>query len=114
MGEMVEQLSLDDAEFTFTPHLLPIPRGILSTIYVHLKEAMRPAQVESCLRDLYFRQALGAGICDTEVAAVAIFRCTTNLLRYRILSGGRWAAARAGFLRGQSAERCRRDRRCRT
>jgi N-acetyl-gamma-glutamyl-phosphate reductase len=53
LGEMVEQLRLNDAELTFTPHLLPIPRGILSTIYVQLKEAMKPAEVESCLRDFY-------------------------------------------------------------
>jgi N-acetyl-gamma-glutamyl-phosphate reductase len=53
MGEMVEQLGLDDAELTFTPHLLPIPRGILSTIYVRLKRAMKPAEVGSCLRDFY-------------------------------------------------------------
>jgi N-acetyl-gamma-glutamyl-phosphate reductase len=53
LGEMVEQLDLDDAELTFTPHLLPIPRGILSTIYVNLKRAMKPAEVESCLRDFY-------------------------------------------------------------
>jgi N-acetyl-gamma-glutamyl-phosphate reductase len=53
LGEMVEQLGLDDAELTFTPHLLPIPRGILSTIYVHLNRAMKPAEVESCLRDFY-------------------------------------------------------------
>ena len=53
LGEMVEQLGLDDAELTFTPHLLPIPRGILSTIYVRLKRAMRAAEVEGCLRDFY-------------------------------------------------------------
>jgi N-acetyl-gamma-glutamyl-phosphate reductase len=53
LGEMVEQLELDDAELTFTPHLLPIPRGILSTIYVHLKQSMKPAEVESCLRYFY-------------------------------------------------------------
>jgi N-acetyl-gamma-glutamyl-phosphate reductase len=53
LGEMVEQLELDDADLTFTPHLLPIPRGILSTIYVHLNRAMKPAEVESCLRDFY-------------------------------------------------------------
>jgi N-acetyl-gamma-glutamyl-phosphate reductase len=53
LGEMVEQLGLEDAELTFTPHLLPIPRGILSTIYVHLNRAMKPAEVESCLRDFY-------------------------------------------------------------
>jgi len=54
LGEMVEQLGLEDAELMFTPHLLPIPRGILSTIYVHLNRAMKPAEVESCLRDFYF------------------------------------------------------------
>ena len=34
-GEILEQLELDAGELIFTPHLLPIPRGILSTIYVH-------------------------------------------------------------------------------
>src|SRR5580700_7984844 len=53
LGEMVEQLELEDEELTFTPHLLPIPRGILSTIYVHLKQAMTPAEVESCLQRFY-------------------------------------------------------------
>jgi N-acetyl-gamma-glutamyl-phosphate reductase len=53
VGEIVEQLGLDDAELTFTPHLLPIPRGILSTIYVQLNQAMQAAEVESCLRDFY-------------------------------------------------------------
>jgi N-acetyl-gamma-glutamyl-phosphate reductase len=53
LGEMVEQLGLDDSELTFTPHLLPIPRGILSTIYVHLKQPMQAAETESCLRSVY-------------------------------------------------------------
>jgi N-acetyl-gamma-glutamyl-phosphate reductase len=53
LGEMVEQLALGDDELTFTPHLLPIPRGILSTIYVRLKRPMGPAEVETCLRDFY-------------------------------------------------------------
>jgi N-acetyl-gamma-glutamyl-phosphate reductase len=53
LGEMVEQLGLDDSELTFTPHLLPIPRGILSTIYVQLNRVMKPAEVEDCLRDFY-------------------------------------------------------------
>ena len=52
-GEIVEQLALDGAEFTFTPHLLPIPRGILSTIYVYLNRKMTPLEVESCFRNFY-------------------------------------------------------------
>lgn len=53
LGEMVEQLELGDSELTFTPHLLPIPRGILSTIYVRLIRAMKAAEVEACLRNFY-------------------------------------------------------------
>ncbi len=53
MGEMVEQLGLVAQELTFTPHLLPIPRGILSTIYVQLNRRMTPLEVESCFRNFY-------------------------------------------------------------
>lgn len=53
LGEMVEQLGLNDAELTFTPHLLPIPRGILSTIYLRLNRTMQPAEVEALLRNFY-------------------------------------------------------------
>ena len=52
-GEIVEQLGLTTGELTFTPHLLPIPRGILSTIYVRLDREMTPPEVESCFRNFY-------------------------------------------------------------
>src|ERR1700689_3545730 len=53
VGEMLEQLKLNACEFIFTPHLLPIPRGILSTIYVHLNRELKASEVESCFRDFY-------------------------------------------------------------
>ena len=53
VGEILEQLKLDSSELIFTPHLLPIPRGILSTIYVHLKEETKPAEVAACFREFY-------------------------------------------------------------
>ena len=53
VGEILEQLRLEAAVFTFTPHLLPIPRGILSTIYVYLKRAVRPGDLEAILRSFY-------------------------------------------------------------
>jgi len=53
VGEMLEQLKLEACELIFTPHLLPIPRGILSTIYVRLNREMKPAEVEGCFRDFY-------------------------------------------------------------
>lgn len=53
VGEILEQLKLDSSELIFTPHLLPIPRGILSTVYVHLNREMKAPEVESCFRDFY-------------------------------------------------------------
>jgi N-acetyl-gamma-glutamyl-phosphate reductase len=53
VGEIVEQLQLTAQELIFTPHLLPIPRGILSTIYVRLNRAMQSTEVEECLREFY-------------------------------------------------------------
>ena len=52
-GEIVEQLQIEASELIFTPHLLPIPRGILSTIYVYLNRRMQMAEIESCLRSFY-------------------------------------------------------------
>ena len=53
LGEILEQLGLESRQLIFTPHLLPIPRGILSTIYVHLKERATAADIESRFRGFY-------------------------------------------------------------
>jgi N-acetyl-gamma-glutamyl-phosphate reductase len=53
VGEIAEQLDLAAQELTFTPHLLPIPRGILSTIYVRLDQPMTPLEVEACFNNFY-------------------------------------------------------------
>jgi N-acetyl-gamma-glutamyl-phosphate reductase len=52
-GEILEQLALNSAQLIFTPHLLPIPRGILSTIYVYLKSEMTADEIQSCFQDFY-------------------------------------------------------------
>jgi N-acetyl-gamma-glutamyl-phosphate reductase len=53
LGEIAEQLQIGTNEITFTPHLLPIPRGILSTIYAQLKRPMQAADVEKVYRNFY-------------------------------------------------------------
>jgi N-acetyl-gamma-glutamyl-phosphate reductase len=52
-GELLEQLELQSEQIIFTPHLLPIPRGILSTIYLSFKDAKQAADVETCYREFY-------------------------------------------------------------
>jgi len=53
LGEIAEQLDLASNEITFTPHLLPIPRGILSTVYVRLRRRIEPGEIEACYREFY-------------------------------------------------------------
>jgi N-acetyl-gamma-glutamyl-phosphate reductase len=52
-GEILEQLALNSTQLIFTPHLLPIPRGILSTIYVYLKRKMTADEIQCCFQDFY-------------------------------------------------------------
>jgi len=53
LGELLEQLKVSDAQIVFTPHLLPIPRGILSTIYVHFREVQTPPSIAKLFQDFY-------------------------------------------------------------
>jgi N-acetyl-gamma-glutamyl-phosphate reductase len=52
-GEILEQLGILPEQLIFTPHLLPIPRGILSTIYVRLNSVMIAEAVEDCMKKFY-------------------------------------------------------------
>src|SRR5581483_3627648 len=52
-GELLEQIGVTASEIVFTPHLLPIPRGILSTIYVHFKEPQTHASVAKVYHEFF-------------------------------------------------------------
>ncbi|MES2393023.1 MAG: N-acetyl-gamma-glutamyl-phosphate reductase [Acidobacteriota bacterium] len=52
-GEILEQLSITNEQLQFTPHLLPIPRGILSTIYVRLNEPGSNKLIQDCFDAFY-------------------------------------------------------------
>jgi N-acetyl-gamma-glutamyl-phosphate reductase len=52
-GELLEQIGVDAGSIVFTPHLLPIPRGILSTIYVKFREPQTRAKIMHIYREFY-------------------------------------------------------------
>ena len=56
-GEILEQLQLKPHELVFSTHLLPIRRGILSSIYTHLTKVVTNGEIEQCLRDFYASSA---------------------------------------------------------
>jgi len=51
--EIVEHSGLQESQMVFSTHLLPIPRGILSSIYVALAKAHAPEDIESFYRRFY-------------------------------------------------------------
>jgi N-acetyl-gamma-glutamyl-phosphate reductase len=52
-GELLEQISLSSEQIVFTPHLLPIPRGILSTIYVRFLNPQTRESISNVYRDFF-------------------------------------------------------------
>jgi N-acetyl-gamma-glutamyl-phosphate reductase len=52
-GELLEQIGLEPGEIIFTPHLLPIPRGILSTIYVRFNEPQKRERITEIYRKFF-------------------------------------------------------------
>ena len=102
LGEILEQLELKDDELTFTPHLLPIPRGILSTIYARFEQTMTAEQVESLYKKFYanrpwvrifgtklpqIRYSLRTNYCDvgfnvsSDGKRIVIVSCLDNLMK---------------------------------
>jgi N-acetyl-gamma-glutamyl-phosphate reductase len=53
LPEMLQELALSSQDFIFTPHLLPITRGILTTLYVRLAQDKEAVEVERLFRDYY-------------------------------------------------------------
>jgi N-acetyl-gamma-glutamyl-phosphate reductase len=51
--EITEHTGLPDSQVIFSTHLLPLARGILSTIYVTLSETQTPEAVEALYRKTY-------------------------------------------------------------
>ncbi len=102
-GELLEQLHLSDSQIQFTPHLLPIPRGILSTIYLRLKQASSASDLLSRMSAFHsaspfvrvrksgllpqIQHVLRTNFCDLGLAVhedgrrVVIVSCLDNLLK---------------------------------
>jgi len=52
-GELLEQIGVDAGQMVFTPHLLPIPRGILSTIYVRFLKVQTAESIARVYREFF-------------------------------------------------------------
>jgi N-acetyl-gamma-glutamyl-phosphate reductase len=84
--EMDQELSTwgSTARVTFTPHLIPMTRGILTTAYAQLKPEVDPARVEAAYRDFYaeepFVTVLPSGKQPQTKAVSGSNRCHVGLV----------------------------------
>jgi N-acetyl-gamma-glutamyl-phosphate reductase len=56
--EILEHTGLPESQVVFSTHLLPIPRGILSSIYVTLAKLQTPQDIETLYRKFYAGHSL--------------------------------------------------------
>lgn len=63
--QALKELSGVESIISFTPHLIPMARGILSTCYGNLREGVRPEEIDQAFQDMYgqeyFIRLLGRG-----------------------------------------------------
>jgi len=88
-GELLEQLGLTSEQIIFTPHLLPIPRGILSTIYVGFESPQTVDEIAACYRD-FFATSPMVRIYGTQLPQIQ-YSVNTNFcdIGFQLSSDGR-------------------------
>lgn len=85
MQEMADVTAIGN--FTFTPHLLPINRGILSTIYVTLSKGRKAENLRSTLQARYAKEPFVQVMKEGHAPATAEVR-GTNLCRIGVFDDG--------------------------
>jgi len=53
MDEVLSRFAGRKMHITFVPHLVPMTRGMLTTIYGKLRESVSEEEIRSCLKDFY-------------------------------------------------------------
>ncbi|HZB88978.1 MAG TPA: N-acetyl-gamma-glutamyl-phosphate reductase [Terracidiphilus sp.] len=90
-GELLEQIGVNADQIVFTPHLLPIPRGILSTVYVRFREPQTNESVSKLYHE-YFKGSPMVRLYGTVLPQIQ-YSVRTNYadIGFQISSDGRRA-----------------------
>ena len=83
--EVSDHLGLASKDFVFTTHLLPVERGILSTLYVWLNPLAQGGRNRSALSQILCGAADGADSCRREICR----NCSTWRTRISAISDSR-------------------------
>lgn len=90
--EIVNHLGAEGADVVFVPHLLPVPRGILATIYLGFSNKMTETDLAEVYEQAYenapFVHVLEPGVMPALHDVVSTPDC---MIGFRVLEGGRHA-----------------------
>ena len=69
--QLIQSFDGEAGQVIFSPHLVPITRGMLSTIYVELAQDLFPAQAQALFADTYAAESLVRVLPAGELASFA-------------------------------------------
>ncbi|MCL1984166.1 MAG: N-acetyl-gamma-glutamyl-phosphate reductase, partial [Methanomassiliicoccaceae archaeon] len=70
MGSVLDSVSKGNVKILFTPHLLPIVRGILSTCYLTLKKDMTDGEISKIYEEQYKNEPFVSFVEEPSIRAV--------------------------------------------
>jgi N-acetyl-gamma-glutamyl-phosphate reductase len=76
MEQFMFELHPEPPALIFSPHLMPIPRGLLSTVYVPLKHTLNERAVRAIFADAYRDEPFVTVLPDDKLSTVAHVRHT--------------------------------------
>jgi len=65
MAAILTEQAASPVELTFVPHLVPMSRGMATTMYTRIREGVGPEVVDQCLRNFYIDRPF-IRICGSE------------------------------------------------
>jgi N-acetyl-gamma-glutamyl-phosphate reductase len=93
---------------TFTPHLMPMNRGILSTIYVRIADNKTVADLRAALENSYadegFVHLLPAGMTPSTHQVRGTNDCVMNIFADRVSGGAILVSATDNLVKGASGQ----------
>jgi len=90
--EICQELGWDIGHFTFVPHLLPVTRGILSTIYVRFGAPVSSEQLEEVYRRCYVSKPFIRILGSSQLPEIRAVNHTNFCdIGWQVVRGGRRA-----------------------
>jgi N-acetyl-gamma-glutamyl-phosphate reductase len=90
--EMCQEMEWDLNNFTFVPHLLPTPRGILSTIYVSFHQVVNSAEIEAEYERRYSKHSFVRILGSSRLPELKAVNYTNFCdIGWKLTAGGRRA-----------------------